>query len=241
MSVVVLRLAGPMQSWGSGSRFVRRATETAPTKSGIIGLVAAARGLRRTDPLEDLLHLRFGVRIDQPGELMRDFHTAQRPRRDRDGDLTWQSLPLSTRYYISDAVFLAVLEGDCSIVEGVDAAVRAPHFPLYLGRRSCPPAGPVALGISDAPLESVLETWPWLASTRVQKQRRDRVVELATVRDAASDEPAAESIRDTPVSFDPNRRQYAWRSIVRDTVQVTNPHGAAEPLVEHDPMSLLGG
>ncbi|WP_329065608.1 type I-E CRISPR-associated protein Cas5/CasD [Amycolatopsis sp. NBC_01480] len=241
MSVVALRLAGPMQSWGVGSRFVRRTTETAPTKSGVIGLLAAALGIRRTDPLEDLLHLRLGVRIDQPGELMRDFQTAQRPRYDRAGTVTWQSLPLSARYYLADAVFLAVVEGDRSIVEGLDAALRGPEFPLYLGRRSCPPAGPLALGVSDVSLDEALVTWPWLASTRVQKQRRDRVVQLATVRDAGPGEVATESIRDTPVSFDPNRRQYAWRSIVRATVDVTNPHGTAEPLPEHDPMSLLGG
>jgi len=241
VSVVVLRLAGPLQSWGSGSRFVRRGTETAPTKSGIIGLVAAARGVRRAEPLEDLLHLRLGVRIDQPGQLMRDFQTAQRPRRDRNGDLGWQSLPLSTRYYLSDAVFLAVLEGQRALVDGIDQAVRAPEFPLYLGRRSCPPAGPVALGVADDSLDVVLETWPWLASTGVQKQRRERVVSLATVRDAAADEPAAESVRDTPVSFDPNRREYAWRSIARGTVTIPNPHGTVDPGPEHDPMTLLGG
>ncbi|QRP46030.1 type I-E CRISPR-associated protein Cas5/CasD [Amycolatopsis sp. FDAARGOS 1241] len=241
MSALALRLAGPMQAWGSGSRFVRRTTETAPTKSGIIGLVAAALGVRRTDPLEDLLQLRFGVRIDQPGELMRDFQTAQRPRHDRSGNLTWQSLPLSTRYYIADAVFLAILEGDRELVEGIDAAIRAPEFQLYLGRRSCPPVGPITLGVSDDTLDIALETLPWQASERVQKKHRDRVVHLAVVRDAAPDEPAQESFRDTPVSFDPNRRQYAWRSIVRDTVQVTNPHGTSEPLPEHDPMALLGG
>ncbi|MFI5560817.1 type I-E CRISPR-associated protein Cas5/CasD [Amycolatopsis japonica] len=241
MSVVALRLAGPLQAWGSGSRFVRRGTDIAPTKSGIIGMVAAARGLRRTDPLEELLALSFAVRIDQPGQLLRDFQTAQRPRRDRNGDLSWQSLPLSARYYLTDATFLAVLEGERALVEGIDAAVRAPHFPLYLGRRSCPPAGPVALGVSDQSLHDVLETWPWLASSRVQKQHRERVVQLATIRDAAPDETAVESIRDTPVSFDPNHRDYAWRSVVRDTVEVPNPHGVSDPAPEHDPMTVLGG
>src|ERR1700704_1897677 len=112
MSTVALRLAGPLQSWGSGSRFVRRSTDSAPTKSGIIGLVAAAKGIRRTDPLEQLLGLRLGVRVDQPGQLLRDFQTARRPERGRHGELTWKALPLSYRYYLADAVFLAVLEGE---------------------------------------------------------------------------------------------------------------------------------
>ena len=42
--VLVLRLAGPLQSWGSSSRFTRRSTEAFPTKSGIVGLLAAAQG-----------------------------------------------------------------------------------------------------------------------------------------------------------------------------------------------------
>ena len=53
MSVLLLKLAGPLQSWGSSSRFARRGTEIAPTKSGVIGLLAAAKGMRRTEPLTD--------------------------------------------------------------------------------------------------------------------------------------------------------------------------------------------
>ncbi len=63
---LVLRLAGPMQSWGGRSQFNRRDTLTEPTKSGLIGLLAAAQGRRRQDSIEDLLGLTFGVRTDQP-------------------------------------------------------------------------------------------------------------------------------------------------------------------------------
>lgn len=241
MSVVALRLAGPLQAWGSGSRFVRRATEMSPTKSGIIGLIAAAKGLRRTDPLEDLLDLRFGVRIDQPGQLMRDFQTAQRPERKRDGSVEWKSLPLSHRYYVSDAVFLALLEGDRAQLDVVNQAVRAPEFPLYLGRRACPPAGPVALGLFDYDLDAAFEKVQWLASTREQRRRRDRLVALAFARDARPDEVEADTMRDAPVSFDPNHRQYAWRRVVRGSVEIPNPHGVTDPAPEHDPMPVAGG
>ncbi|MDR7301413.1 type I-E CRISPR-associated protein Cas5/CasD [Haloactinomyces albus] len=243
MTVVALRLAGPLQSWGSRSRFVRRETETAPTKSGVLGLVAAARGMRRSDPLEGLLGLRFGVRLDQPGQLVRDFQTAQRPKREKDGTTSWSSLPLSHRYYVSDAVYLAVLEGDRELAEGIDEAVRSPEFPLYLGRRSCPPAGPVAVGVSENDLEGALASLPWMAGTRQQRRHRARTVRLATVCDADSEEPGGELVRDVPVSFDPNRRQHAWRSITRGTVEVDNPHGVADADTgdEHDPMAILGG
>ncbi|MGQ4818899.1 type I-E CRISPR-associated protein Cas5/CasD, partial [Enterococcus faecium] len=95
----LLTLTGPLQSWGSASRFVRRGTEPAPIKNGVVGLLAAAQGRRRADPVEDLAALRFGVRIDQPGRLVRDFQTERRA----DGT----SLPLSYRFYLADAVFLA--------------------------------------------------------------------------------------------------------------------------------------
>lgn len=241
MTVVALRLAGPLQSWGSGSKFVRRGTETAPTKSGVLGLVAAAKGIRRTEPIEELLPLRLGVRIDQPGQMVRDFQTAQRPQKADDGSITWKSLPLSYRFYLADASFLVVLEGDQALVEGVDAALRSPIFPLYLGRRSCPPAGPVALGLIEGDLSHVLATVPWLASSHYQRQRREREVQLETLCDALPGEAGAETLRDIPVSFDPNRRQYAWRSMVRGSVRLPNPHGIEERPAEHDPMSLLGG
>lgn len=239
MTVVVLRLAGPLQSWGSSSRFVRRATNTEPTKSGILGLVAAAHGMRRSDPLESLLQLRFGVRVDQPGQLIRDFHTAQRPHRERDGTVKWKPLPLSQRYYMSDAVYLAVLEGDDQLVRGIDDALRHPEFPLFLGRRSCPPAGPVALGTRDFDLETALAQEPWLASRREQVRRRTTRVRLAIARDAREGEDPTELIQDTPISFDPNHRRYAWRPVIRDEVEVANPHGVIEGRHEHDPLTAL--
>ena len=71
-----LVLAGPLQAWGSSSRFARRGTENAPTKSGVVGLLAAALGRERTADVSDLAALRFGVRVDQPGTRVRDYQTA---------------------------------------------------------------------------------------------------------------------------------------------------------------------
>jgi CRISPR system Cascade subunit CasD len=241
VSVVALRLAGPLQAWGSSSRFVRRMTEMEPTKSGVVGLLAAAKGLRRTDPLEQLLGLRFGVRCDQPGRLLRDFHTAQLPERRRDGSVEWKPLPLSHRYYLADAIYLAVLEGDASLVGALDRALRSPHFTLYLGRRSCPPAGPVAMGVFDGTVESALQETPWLVSERMQRRYRDRSIALATVRDAAPGEDRVETLHDAPVSFDPNHRAYAWRQVVRGVVSIPNPRRVADPPDEHDPMKVIGG
>ena len=239
MTVLVLRLAGPLQSWGDSSRFVHRNTRREPTKSGIIGLIAAAQGRRRVDAVEDLTHLIYGVRTDQPGELLRDFHTA----RSSDGS---SMMPLSFRYYLSDAVFVAGLEADTSLLEGIDGAIRNPAFPLYLGRRSCPPAGILSLGLRQGSLIDVMRSEPWHASSGYQKRTRTSLVHLEFLRDALDSNESGEISRDVRVSFDPERREYLWRTIVRDgPIDMVNPYampGRDEPSeARHDPMPLLGG
>lgn len=243
MGVVALQLAGPLQSWGSQSRFVRRETESAPTKSGIIGLIAAAQGRRRSDPIEDLVGLRLGVRVDQPGQLVRDFQTAIRRERRRDGGVDIRPMPLSYRFYLGDAVYLAALEGPVGVVRGIDEALRNPAFPLFLGRRSCPPARPVSRGWQEINLAAVLSDTPWLAGPHEQRRRRhEPAVVLETIMDADPEDRIVETFHDDPVSFDPNRRIYRWRRVIRGTVTVPNPLGlvAAAP-VRHDPMAALGG
>lgn len=230
MSVLLLRLAGPLQAWGASSRFAHRTTEAAPTKSGVIGLLAAARGIRRTEPLAELLGLRFGVRLDQPGQIIRDFQTA----RTLDGR---ESMPLTYRFYLADAVFLAGVSGDEELLRGLDEALRRPRFPLYLGRRSCPPEGRISLGVQAGDLDQVLGTWGWLASDWYRR-RTPRRPRLEIIRDAAPGERADETIADEPVSFDPARRRHAWRSVVRRHTDLDNALGAAD---DHDPMTLLGG
>lgn len=231
MSVLLIRLAGPLQSWGASSRFAHRHTEVAPTKSGVIGLLAAARGLRRTDPLTDLLGLAFGVRLDQPGQLTRDFQVA----RSLDGA---RSMPLTYRYYLADAAFLAGVSGERALLTGLHEALIRPHYPLYLGRRSCPPVGPLSLGVHDGTLTDLLTNWAWQAS-RWHQRRAAPTVRLEIVRDARTDEPGVETIRDEPITFDPAHRQHTWRPVVRTHTTVTNSHSRAAD--SHDPMALLGG
>lgn len=232
MTTLVLRLAGPLQSWGARSRFVRRETEHAPTKSGVVGLLAAARGVRRTDDLTEFLGLRFGVRTDQPGRLVRDFQTA----RSADGS---RVMPLSYRYYLADAVFIAVIEGEEALLRGLEEAIRSPHFPLYLGRRSCPPVGPLSLGRHDAVLDRVLRDTPWQAARWHRRRIRARTVSLPVARDARPDEPGTEVVRDEPLSFDPRRREYGWRAVAHEYVDMHNADAPTDG--EHEPMAVLGG
>lgn len=77
MNTLLLRLEGPMQSWGVQSRFGMRDTESEPSKSGVIGLLCAALGLPRSANLENLVALRMGVRVDREGKISVDYQTAQ--------------------------------------------------------------------------------------------------------------------------------------------------------------------
>lgn len=219
MTVLLLRLAGPLQSWGDSSRFTRRDTRKYPTKSGVLGLLAAAQGRRRTDEIEDLAKLRFGVRVDQPGQLLRDFQTA----------LNWatgKSMPLSYRYYLADAVFVAGVEGDPNLLSGLAEALERAVFPLYLGRRSCPTTGRVSLGLHDVPLEEALRAQVWQAAQWYQRTQ-DREVELELAVDAVEgDTDPVETRRDVPESFSSERREYGWREVAhRPPVVRPNPLG----------------
>ncbi|QIS05586.1 type I-E CRISPR-associated protein Cas5/CasD [Nocardia brasiliensis] len=235
MSVLQLRLAAPLQAWGHRSRFARRETLQFPTKSGVLGLIAAALGRRRTEPLEDLAALRFGVRVDQRGTMLRDFQTAVSL------DETVQ-YPLSQRYYLADAAFLAVLEGPRDVLDGLRQALLRPAFPLYLGRRSCPVAGPLVLDqIQEATLVDTLRTTSWLAASWYRR-RQPKTLHLEIFRDTIDGEhpeSLGERIRDLPISFDPEQRKYEWRNIIHDTATVRNPDGNESYL--HDPFAVLEG
>ena len=239
--VLVLRLAGPLQSWGSSSRFTRRSTEAFPTKSGIVGLLAAAQGRRRTDPIEDLAELRMAVRIDQPGELLRDFHTAHRGK---------TAMPLSDRFYWSDAVFAAFVEGPDGLIDALANAIRRPAFPLYLGRRACPPALPLFLAVESDPIWEVVRSTRWLASGFHRKRQRDkREVQVRVVADAgivpgADESTPGRTLQDVPVSFDSERRLYTFRQVEEASVPLQNPeYDESAPRRAltggHDPMEVL--
>ncbi|GGR04873.1 type I-E CRISPR-associated protein Cas5/CasD [Streptomyces pilosus] len=235
-SVLALRLAGPLQSWGASSRFTRRTTESAPTKSGVIGLLAAAAGIERGDDtrLAPLAALRFAVRMDQPGTRIRDFHTAHHA-------VTGASMPLSERFYLADAVFVAAVEGDHALLTGLRDALRTPVYPPYLGRRSCPPSEPVDLGLyEEARLEDVMASVPWQASPWYRR-RHQAPQTLTVLRETAADESTATAdvLRDQPVSFDAAHRRHALRTVVTDPVSTPIPSDGTSPQKAHDPFAAL--
>lgn len=178
-AVLPIWLDGPMQSWGVRARWDVRDTGLEPTKSGVIGMLGCALGLRRDDPELERLDqsLRFGVRVDRAGLVATDFHTVTGYHRTAAGSYkhsggTAKSLStamehgeatvLSPRDYLHDAVFFVGLEGESEEIERLRKALTQPRWPLYLGRKSCVPTRPpLARGTSaHSDLRDALERLP---------------------------------------------------------------------------------
>lgn len=168
---LLFRLYGPLCSWGDIAVGEYRPGSSHPTRSGVLGLVAAALGLRRDDNRMTALFnsVRYAVRIDHPGVLLTDYHTSQVPsggaskniktfssRREELLSVSKHDLNtiLSKRDYLCDAVFTVALwlEGEPSVwtLPDIAAALKQPVFPLYLGRKSCPPSLPLAPSLIEA-------------------------------------------------------------------------------------------
>ena len=232
MSTLLLRLAAPMQAWGSESRFETRRTGREPTKSGVIGLLAAALGRRRDESIQDLCQLSFGVRVDQEGQLLRDYHTAR----------SVKQTYVTNRYYLCDAVFLVGLESeDTALLDHLHQALQTPLFPLFLGRRSCPPALPVTLGIRNGSLLDVLREEPWQASPWMQARHKDNNPQLRIITDACDITGSVALQRDLPLSYHIQSRQYTYRALQEHRpVHLSSPSMAPElDETSHDPMGEL--
>ncbi len=183
MPTLLLRLVGPMQSWGTTSRFDQRDTGKEPSKSGVIGLLAAAMGIDRENwtDLEPATRLSMGVRHDRPGVLKRDYQTAGCAETDTiikaDGTLSKDGV-VSHRFYLADAAFLVGLEGaERVFLEKAHAALQNPIWALALGRKSYLPSEPVWIenGIQDAPLREALAKCPWLGTLRKWEQSPEKL------------------------------------------------------------------
>ena len=223
MSVLLLRLCGPMQSWGVQSRFTVRDTGMEPSKSGVVGLLCAALGRRRQEPVADLAALTMGVRVDQEGVMARDYHTAGKGGiLKASGQVEQKNLVVSTRYYLADARFLVGLEGgDLDLLTELHAALRDPHWPLYLGRKAFVPGEPVWLpdGLRpDEALRDALRTYPWRGRAGDERPPRLRLV---------LEDPNGPEVRpDQPLSF--TERRFAPRRVTTTFItlpQVQKPAG----------------
>lgn len=172
-AALAILLDGPLQSWGTSSRFQRRETDAFPSKSGVLGLVAAAMGIDKHAPdeperLAPLAALRFSVyrfpRLLEGQPLpvlrLRDYHTVGGGY-DEDTD-RWARLStprkasggpfgtvLTQREYLTDAVFAAILSGPRDQLMAIETGLRNPVWGVWLGRKCCIPAAPTCAILAD--------------------------------------------------------------------------------------------
>jgi CRISPR system Cascade subunit CasD len=171
---LLFRLYGPLAAWGDIAVGEYRPSFAHPGKSAIIGLLAAALGIRRDeeDRQKTLAEsCSFAVRVDSMGVLLRDYHTTQVPSAKkgivhytRRFELAADDLNtiLSSRDYRCDAAYtvaINVADGSPYTVQQLAAALLKPVFTLYLGRKSCPLSLPLQPQvISEATLRDALES-----------------------------------------------------------------------------------
>jgi CRISPR system Cascade subunit CasD len=230
VKTLLLRLEGPMQSWGNFSRFTERDTGLEPSKSGVLGLICAALGKPRQEspdnkgpfpPLADLAALRMGVREDYRGKVGVDFQTAGA------GKLGGRSYGvakangsasepvMSWRYFLQDASFLAGLESeDIELLSILHKAVSKPVWQLYLGRKSYVPGTSPFLpdGLQEGKLEDVLMRYPLSKSVSVDDNRHLRlIIESADGRELRNDVP-----------LDFARRRFGHRYVNVETIPASS-------------------
>lgn len=222
MSVLLLRLEGPLQAWSAQGKLGVRDTEREPTKSGVIGLVGAAMGMSRDDDesLSALAALRIAVRVDRAGILLHDYHTA--------GGGIFRGEPYQVfgtgkgdavpthRFYLQHASFVAALEGDAALIERLADAVASPRYPLFLGRRSCPPAVPLLMGVVPGDRRGAVAAAPLADEPDPPPYRV--VIE--------TDAGEGDARYDVPLSFAATERRYGRRYVATDWLQA--PASGAE-------------
>ena len=230
MPTLLIRMAAPLQAWGVDSKFETRRTGREPSKSGIVGFLAAAMGYRRNedDKIAELSRLNIGIRVDKEGTLLRDYHTVHGAK----------SAYVTNRYYLSDAIFLVGVESnDGELIEKLANALEHPVFSLFLGRRSCPPTLPISLGVRQSELKTALEAEPWLLPE--WRKNKEKAARYRFITDADEQEENTAMVQDMPVSFNPEHRKFGYR-MVSEYGKANAEATGEKPEAFHDAFAELG-
>jgi len=138
---LAIKLDGVMQAWGGHTYEDLRHSELIPTRSAVLGILAACVGIDRKDvaELESLsATIRMAVRLDSRPQRMMDFHTVLDARK-VDGKPN-QNPVVSKREYLCDAKYTVLIQSTSESyfsLELLEQAIRQPVYTPFLGRRSC--------------------------------------------------------------------------------------------------------
>lgn len=231
MKHLTLYLRAPLQSWGASSKFGDRGTIDAPTRSGLLGLIAAACGIDKNDEARDREWLARTTKLSltilafRRGDRMTDYHTVG-ARYDKDDPWQRRMVPvtadgkprgtdLTHRDYLVDSVFGAIITGDDALVAEMAAALANPVWGVWLGRKSCIPTEPVFAGVFEsAETARIALADRWRRSLeRSGKTVGQTMTTAFSVVEALPGE-ADETVLDIPVSF--AKREFHARGVFRN-------------------------
>ena len=222
MKTILLKFAGPLQSWGTSSHFETRHTDFYPSKSSVIGLIASSLGYRRDDDekITRLNELDFAVRVDQQGNLLRDFHIAQKYTEKGKFERNY----VTNRYYLEDAVFVVALShNNEQFLEMILQALKNPYFQPFMGRRALPFTADFILGETEIGAVESLRTLEWQASPWFMKRKLMGAVTLEIYYDRHLTDRGIYQLRqDVVKSFSQKGRRFGYRYETRELVQVRN-------------------
>ncbi|SDK52657.1 CRISPR-associated protein, Cas5e family [Glycomyces sambucus] len=244
---IIMRLAGPLQAWGERSSFTVRDTATFPTRSGVLGMAAAAEGIGRDQYPSGYEDLELAIRIDRPGARTVDFHTTgggypPEGTAATAGGEHKNAAVLSYRHYLTDAAFTVAITGPAPVITRITSALDHPHWAPYLGRRSCPPDEPLLLARSSPDAITELRTAVPLAARTTTKARTTAKRDAPTVavdfiweHQPANPAAAAFTITDQPSGA---ARQFHTRRLWRTTEHlpgtlVCEPYQARQRLLDY--------
>lgn len=239
MKTILLKFAGPLQAWGTSSHFETRHTDFYPSKSAVIGIVAASLGYRRDEnnKITRLNELDFAVRVDQQGTLLRDFHIAKKYKDSGEMERNY----VTNRYYLEDAVFvIALSHEDEQFLQEILEALKAPYFQTFMGRRALPLTADFILGETEVGALESLQNLQWQASSwYMKKQRSSGEISLEIYIDNhLLDKEAYQLRQDKVLSFSQKGRGFGFRYEARELVNVQNPY--QDKNTEHDIFESIG-
>jgi CRISPR system Cascade subunit CasD len=194
MNALVILIAVPLASFGEEPGNARRGSADRPTRSALIGLAGAALGVEREDAeCQRALaaSLLTATRTLSPGAPLADFHTFQSlpenkgPVATRAGALARRAdleTSITRRDYRCDGrwqVAYISRDGTPSSLEALRQAFLHPHFALWVGRKSCPLAHPLAPTLIE--FETIEAAFAAHAATaKLDVGRRDTMIALDT-------------------------------------------------------------
>ena len=211
---LVMVLDAPLQSWGTSSKFGERTTGNFPTKSALVGMIAAAMGVERNDEssISMLAELKVDILSLTKPSLIHDFHTIGGGYEDK-GKKFKDFIPctvkgksrgtiLTNRYYLCDAKFGVVISGNSDLLKRIGESLRKPKWGMWAGRKSCMLSDIAFRGVFDSKDDAI---------GYFKNVMKIDVDNVSRVIDGTETDGVPHFIMDSPVNF--AKRSYEKRSV----------------------------